>query len=112
MTRTLTSWFVFVAALAGCSSDNVGPGGSTVGGPCTSSSQCDSVCQQGGDYPQGECTVACRSDADCPDTTFCIDKENGICMLGCSLPADCRGGYSCEGKQNKTTGGDSLVCVN
>lgn len=112
MTRTLTLWFVFVAGLAACSSESVGTGGSTVGGPCTSSSQCDSVCELGGDFPQGECTVPCNTDADCPSGTSCIDKANGICLLGCSVPSDCRGGYNCEGKTNKGTGGDSLVCVN
>ena len=54
----------------------------------------------------------CNTDGDCPEDTFCINKEGGICLLGCSVPADCRGGYNCEGKENRGTGGDSLVCTN
>ncbi len=112
MARILILGFVLVVALGGCGGDSVGNDGSTVGGPCTSSSQCDSECQLGGDFPQGVCTLRCNTDEDCPGGSFCIDKEDGICLLGCSIPSDCRGGYNCEGKTNKGHGGDSLVCVN
>jgi hypothetical protein len=98
-----------IAALAACN-DHVGNGGSLVGGPCISSNDCRFVCETGGDFPQGLCTLPCNIDDDCPDGTYCIDTEEGICMLGCDVPADCRGGYNCLGRKNRGTGGDSLVC--
>jgi hypothetical protein len=100
-----------ISALAACD-DGVGFDGSLVGGPCIDSSQCDFRCETGGEYPQGMCTRPCNVDGDCPDDTFCINREGGICMLGCALPSDCRGGYNCEGRENRGHGGDSLVCSN
>ena len=99
-------------ALLACSDDNVGNDGTYVGGPCTSSNQCDSVCQTGGDFPQGLCTRACMTESDCPDGTHCIDKEGGICELACQTSADCRSGFTCEPKKNKGDPNESLVCAN
>lgn len=98
--------------IAACGGDDVGNDGATVGGPCVGAGDCDFRCLVGADFPQGTCTVACNTDNDCPDGTFCIDSEGGVCLLGCGLPEDCRGGYNCEGKENRGHGGDSLVCTN
>lgn len=95
-----------------CGDDGVGNGGDVVGGACVDNGDCAERCQLGGDFPQGTCTVTCNTDNDCPGGTYCIDTEGGICLLGCDTPSDCRGGYNCEGKTNRTHGGDSLVCVN
>lgn len=92
--------------------DGVSNEGALVGGPCLDSTDCDQRCQTGGDFPQGTCTLACNTDADCPEDTWCVDKEGGICLLACTHPSDCRGGYNCEGVTNRTHGGDSLVCIN
>jgi hypothetical protein len=98
-----------LTALVACNS-GVGNDGDLVGGPCVSNADCEERCLTGGDYPQGTCSVSCTTDRDCPDTTYCIDKEGGTCMLGCNLPSDCRNGYTCKGKDNNGHGGESLVC--
>jgi hypothetical protein len=105
------AWIFAIAVLAACG-DHVGNNGSLVGGPCVDSGDCQFLCQQGGEFPQGLCTRPCLVDNDCPDGTYCIDTEGGICMLGCDIPSDCRGGYNCRGRRNRGTGGDSLVCSN
>lgn len=100
-----------VLVLASCGGgDGVGQNGDVVGGPCTTSQDCEFRCEAGGDFPGGTCVKPCNVDGDCPDGTFCIDKNNGICMLGCETPDDCRGGYTCKGETNRTHNGDSLVC--
>ncbi len=92
--------------------NNVGNEGEVVGGPCTTNGDCANVCQGGGDFPGGTCTLFCNTDDDCPPDTACIGKDNvGLCLLTCSVPADCRPGYSCEGKSNHGRLGDSLVCI-
>ncbi|MBA3392118.1 MAG: hypothetical protein H0T89_05710 [Deltaproteobacteria bacterium] len=111
----ITSSFVLAVAtmvvMFACGGgDGVGLGGDLVGGPCVDERDCDFRCQTGDDYPQGTCIKPCNTDNDCPDGTHCINTDGGICLLGCDVPADCRGGYNCEGKENRGTGGDSLVC--
>ena len=114
-TKRLGSLPILVSAVAlafaACGS-GVGSEGETVGGPCTTTADCEQRCLTGGDFPQGTCTISCSSDADCPDGSHCIDKQGGVCLLSCSLPSDCRGGYNCEGETNQGHGGDSLVCIN
>jgi hypothetical protein len=82
-----------------------------VGGECSSSADCEYRCQEGGDFPDGTCTLPCNIDDDCPVGTACIEKEGGICLVGCELPEDCRPGYTCKGEENRGHGGDSLVCI-
>ncbi len=104
---------LIVTFLVGCGGDDdVGNNGGLVGGSCRDSGDCEFRCQTGDDYPGGTCTVACNLDDDCPEGSYCINKEGGICLLGCQVPGDCRGGYNCEGQENRTHGGDSLVCIN
>ncbi|MDX2092101.1 MAG: hypothetical protein SFX73_29825 [Kofleriaceae bacterium] len=111
MLRTMCALSVLVA-IVGCGGEAVGTNGSLVGGPCAGNADCEYRCELGGDFPQGTCVRPCNVDADCPDGTYCVDKEGGICLLGCEVPADCRGGYNCEGQRNRGHGGDSLVCIN
>lgn len=106
-----TTMLMFVA-IVGCGGDGVGLDGDLVGGACTGPADCEYRCETGGDFPQGTCVKPCNVDADCPDGTYCIEKEGGICLLGCDVPSDCRGGYNCEGQTNRGHGGDSLVCIN
>jgi hypothetical protein len=103
---------MMVVAFA-CNGDGgVGRDGPVVGGPCAGASDCEFRCEMGGDFPQGTCVKPCNTDNDCPDNSFCINREGGICLLGCREPSDCRGGYNCEGQENRGHGGDSLVCIN
>lgn len=106
------SRLVVIMFLVACGGDGVGKGGDVVGGPCASNGDCEFRCELGGDYPQGTCVKPCNTDNDCPDGTYCINTNGGICLLACTTPSDCRGGYTCEGKENRTHGGDSLVCTN
>ncbi len=108
MLRLTSILMVFAFACGG--DDSVGKSGGVVGGPCASNGDCEFRCEIGGDFPQGTCIKPCNTDNDCPDGSACINKDGGICMLACREPADCRGGYNCVGKENRGTGGDSLVC--
>jgi hypothetical protein len=108
--RSIALGVMFI--LAACDTDDVGNDGTLVGGPCVTAAECQFRCETGGNYPQGTCTAPCNTDSDCPDGTHCINEEGGICLLACDVPADCRGGYNCMGRENRGTGGDSLVCRN
>ena len=108
MTRTVSTFLALV--VAACTS-GVGFDGPVVGGPCAYNADCEFRCATDGDFPQGTCIKPCNTDDDCPDTTFCINKDGGICLLGCEVPSDCRGGYTCKGKENRGHGGESLVCI-
>jgi hypothetical protein len=91
----------------------VGPQGPTVGGPCVNNLDCSSgsFCAEGGDFPEGTCTLPCDSHGDCPGATACIDRLDGVCLLECSRDSDCRGGYACKERNDLTDTGDSLVCI-
>jgi len=97
--------------LCACGDDDVGFDGDRVGGACRDDRDCEFRCQEGGDFPQGTCTLPCNVDEDCPFGTYCVEKEGGLCLLGCDVPADCRDGYTCKGIENRGHGGDSLVCI-
>lgn len=98
--------------LAACGDDDaVGLDGDRVGGACRDSNDCEYRCQEGGDFPDGTCTLPCNVDDDCPLGTYCVHKEEGICLLGCEHPTDCRDGYTCKGVDNNGTDGESLVCI-
>ena len=103
---------VLVCLMPGCGDDGVGASGSVVGGPCASTDACaaGSFCVTGGDFPDGTCTVSCRSDPECPEGTACVDKQGGVCLLACLYPQDCRAGYTCKGEDRAFGGGDALVC--
>lgn len=84
-----------------------------IGAACTRNSDCDERCYDDqGSFPGGFCSVACRSDADCPSDTACVDKAGGVCMFLCSA-FDCgRLGapWRCKDKDN-IGGGKDNVCI-
>ena len=98
------------AVLVGCGG-GIGNNGSEVGGSCSSAGQCTEQCVTTGDFPEGVCSTACNSDADCAGETHCIDKEGGICLLACTSPSQCREGYTCKPVDAKGTSGESVVCI-
>ena len=83
----------------------------TIGASCADDRDCDSSCYQGGDFPGGFCSLACNSDNDCPDDTYCMDEQGGVCMFACpAFDCDRLGpGWKCENK-GRLNGGDTTVC--
>lgn len=99
------------ALLLGACGRDPGDIDGTVGNACTSDRSCDDKCYMGGDFPGGFCSVACASDHDCPDGTFCMEAENGVCMFSCP-DFDCTRlgpGWNCE-THKRLNGGDLSVC--
>lgn len=47
------------------------------------------------DAPDGYCTKACTSSADCGASASCHDDNGLVCFRDCVADADCRQGYSC-----------------
>jgi hypothetical protein len=100
MLRLITILSFMVLAFACGGDGGVGRDGPVVGGPCTSSGDCEFRCEMGGEFPQGTCIKPCNTDDDCPDN-FLHQPEGGICLLGCKT-VDCRG-YNCEGRRTVVT---------
>ena len=63
--------------------------------------------------PQG--TLACDSDADCPDGFACISRGSGICLQRCTTTQECedqRGSdWQCREESLEEGGGNELVCI-
>lgn len=83
------------------SSERAAPS-SLVGATCTAAADCEQLCERSGRFPGGFCTLRCDGNADCPDGTVCINRDNGICLYVCATQSDCtasfmgRGGYECD----------------
>ncbi|MFO0554393.1 MAG: hypothetical protein U0271_38785 [Polyangiaceae bacterium] len=103
---------VGVVAACGDSTGGVGNDGEVVGGACETASDCadGSRCVIDGSFPDGVCTVACSSDADCPEDSVCISTSGGICLLPCDTNDECRPGYVCDQKSREGADGDLRVC--
>jgi len=74
-----------------------------VGAACNDDSDCQQVCLERRQLPDGFCTiVGCRNNEECPAGTVCINEWDGVCLYPCSVPLDCssgfmgRSGYSCR----------------
>ncbi len=64
-----------------------------IGAKCVSNDDCGSqpwfVCDS--NHPDGYCTKACKSDADCPPEAICaFDGGDGYCHLRCDNASGCR----------------------
>jgi hypothetical protein len=82
-----------------------------VGGSCRDDRDCVERCVEGGDFPDGTCTVACRDDFDCPGYAACVDKEGGICLPLCEHDGECRDGYECKDTDREGADGNIGVCI-
>ncbi len=103
-----------VLILASACSRSPGEIDSYIGDTCVRDSDCDSRCYQDNqDFPGGFCSISCRSDADCPSDTACIDKAGGVCLFLCT-EVDCAAalgpGWHCSDKE-RVTGGKDNVCI-
>ena len=78
---------VFLSTVVlGCHGD---PVSDVVGAACRDDRDCAQICERGGDFPGGHCTVACRDDRDCTVDSICVDVDGGICLFPCAVDRDC-----------------------
>ncbi|HEY5938566.1 MAG TPA: hypothetical protein VIU61_28135 [Kofleriaceae bacterium] len=78
---------VVLALLAfGCGSD--GPD-DVVGASCRDDRDCVDLCEGGGDFPGGFCTLRCSDDVDCTSDTICADTHGGVCLFTCAQDSNC-----------------------
>jgi transcriptional regulator with XRE-family HTH domain len=109
--RYLVIVFAVLLTMAGCATEAGVPGES-----CAVADDCESGrCEIGGSFPGGICTVACDSDADCPDGFACISRGSGICLQRCTTTQECedqRGSdWQCREESLEEGGGNELVCI-
>jgi hypothetical protein len=100
------------AATLGCGDDDYGPYNS-IGSGCRTAADCQpgAECQRGGDFPDGTCTLPCRSHLECPRYSACVDTGGGLCLISCSNDSFCREKYKCKDKNDEDGSGKSLVCI-
>ncbi len=95
-----------LALAAGC--------GGKIGDSCTTSKSCPEMCQTGGGFPGGICTLECDSTDQCPEGWACISDSSGICMEVCTTEAECIETYNdlwtCEDRSLQSGSGNALVC--
>lgn len=72
--------------VGGCQDSNVSR---ELGAECTSDKDCDDVCADGGNYPDGMCTLHCETDDDCPSEAACVSDQGGICLYRCANNDQC-----------------------
>ncbi|MBA2661164.1 MAG: hypothetical protein H0U74_02630 [Bradymonadaceae bacterium] len=95
--------------LASCGPDEF----EIVGAPCELNGHCGAnLCLSGPAYPEGTCSVPCRSTAECPSHAICVARDGGVCLPSCSNSRDCRPGYACAPQHNLGRSGTDLVCIN
>ncbi|MEZ4287500.1 MAG: hypothetical protein R3A47_05020 [Polyangiales bacterium] len=91
-----------------------GNGTQTIGATCTDDSQCvgsaDKLCASEALYgfPDGYCTDACATDADCGAGNTCY---NGYCFVGCDSADLCRPTYSCIDANEDGSIADDGMCM-
>ncbi len=100
------------AACHECGDPGVSNSGDLVGGACFDHRDCVGLCLRGKDFPGGTCSVECDFDGDCPDGTFCIERQGGVCLLACEHDGHCRRDYECETRKRRGHPGDAAVCIN
>lgn len=103
------------SVLIGSCSSGVGPDGPVVGSACAEQLDCanGSAClMDPDDFPNGMCAKACKTQADCPELSSCVDVNGGYCLLSCDAGTSCTTGIACRAKRNKGDSLESQVCIN
>jgi hypothetical protein len=76
-------------------------GGTSVGGACTTSDDCDPGQTCYTELPGGFCSKGCGNEGaqlECPSDTVCAAHANRLlCAPLCKDKGDCRGDYECNG---------------
>lgn len=101
-----------VLVFAACGGRDPGDIDEVIGAACTSDRNCAERCYLGGEFPDGFCSLPCRSDNDCPIDTYCMEVAGGVCMYACPAFDCARLGrdWECRDKRRKM-GGDVAVCT-
>jgi len=88
---------------------------SLVGGACADNMACDlRLCQTGGRFPRGICTISCGNSGQCPRGSSCAELTSGwVCLVDCAATADCRADYVCDPVTEAGTNAASTqtVCI-
>lgn len=75
-----------------------------VGAACGSDADCDDICADLADFPDGFCTAVCESDFDCAQGTHCVELpryNQKLCMPNCQADNDCQSDdYRCWDADN------------
>lgn len=103
---------VLLLPALGCGDDDFNPY-AIVGGACRDAFDCAPGvdCERGGDFPDGTCTLPCRSHRDCPGGTACVDVRGGLCLIACTNDLHCRERYACRARDSRGERGESFVCI-
>lgn len=86
--KTLIAISLLLCALGACGGDGVVVD-EVVGATCIDDRDCAELCERGGEFPGGFCTLSCRDDLDCPSDTLCAGVRGNICMYQCEIDIDC-----------------------
>jgi len=96
--------------LAGCHDNTVSD---EVGSGCRDGRDCVDVCERGGEFPGGFCTLSCLDDRDCTADSICADVDGGICLFECVTDGDCDllgASYVCKERKD-TADRQIFVCL-
>lgn len=106
----LATTLATVAVLHACSGDD-----EDYGQACDSDRDCDGLCAEGGDYPDGLCTYRCDDERDCPGGWTCVSKAGGICLELCSSERECEDHFgrkwTCKNVDLEGRSGKDPVCI-
>lgn len=84
-----------------------------IGAQCESHDECDDMCLQAPEYPDGFCSVSCDDSRDCPGSSVCVAANQGVCLFTCTDAADCGflgPNWICD-RRTGADGGGVDVCV-
>jgi hypothetical protein len=99
------------ALVAACQDSDVSR---KVGARCDVTAECDQRClMPGAEFPDGFCTIACSSRAECPGATTCADLEGGVCLFTCTADLDCMflgAGWRCTSVDLRGGGIKVMAC--
>lgn len=96
------------AVSTGCDDDNLGD-------TCGSDRDCDGICAEGEEFPDGMCTFACERELDCPEGWTCASPKGGVCMQLCTSSGACRDDFGkpwvCREISLKNSSQRERVCI-
>lgn len=89
--------------------------GEDYGQACNSDGDCDGICAEGGDLPDGLCTYRCSDERDCPGGWTCVSRHGGICLAQCGSNRECEDDFGrrwgCKNLDLEGQSGKDEVCI-